>query len=98
MASLQPASGYVIETNGAADTINITTNGDGSTAIININGGTGTDTLILDAGVDLSSSTVALAAVETIQLRAEGHPRKFPPVTYPVLVLRFPKQEPALQF
>ena len=70
------SSGYVIETNGAADTINITTNGDGSTAIININGGAGTDTLILDAGVDLSSSTLALAAVETIQLKGGGTSQK----------------------
>ena len=70
------SAGYVIETNAAADAINITTSGDGPTAKININGGTGTDTLILDAGVDLSSSTVSLTAVETIQLKGGGTSQK----------------------
>ena len=44
------ASGYVIDTNGGSDTINITTNGDGTTAVISIDGGAGTDTLTLAAG------------------------------------------------
>ena len=59
MASLQRVLDAVIETNAAADAINITTSGDGPTAKININGGTGTDTLILDAGGLPSSSTVS---------------------------------------
>ena len=70
------ASGYVIDTNGGADTINITTNGDGETAVIDLDGGAGTDTLTLDAGVDFSSSTLTLTSVETIQLAGGGTSQK----------------------
>lgn len=70
------ASGYVIATNESADTINITTNGDGTTAVISINGGAGTDILSLAAGVDLSSSTLGLTSVETIQLTGGGTSQK----------------------
>ena len=70
------ASGYVIDTNGGSDTINITTNGDGATAVIGLDGGAGTDTLILGAGVDLSSSTLTLTAVEAIQLTGGGTSQK----------------------
>ena len=70
------ASGYVIDTNGGADTINITTNGDGETAVIDLDGGAGTDTLTLDAGIDFSSSTLTLTSVETIQLAGGGTSQK----------------------
>ena len=69
-------SGYVVATNEAEDTINITMNGDGATAVIDIDGGEGNDTLILDAGIDLSSSTLTLTSVETIELIGGGTSQK----------------------
>lgn len=70
------SNGFVIDANGAADTINITTSGDGETAKININGGNGSDTLSLDAGVDLSSSNLTLTSIEKLEITGGGTSQK----------------------
>ena len=65
-------AGFVINSGGSADTINITTAGDGPSAKININGGNGSDIITLDAGVDLSASNLTLTSIENIKMVGGG--------------------------
>lgn len=66
------SAGFVINSGGSADTINVTTAGDGTTAKINLNGGGGSDILTLDAGVDLSASTLTLTSIEKLKIAGGG--------------------------
>lgn len=65
-------TGFDIDGNAGNDVVTVTTNGDGATAIIDYNGGTGGDQIVLNAGVDISDSTVTLTSVEQITLVGGG--------------------------